>query len=94
LKDEVEMMNVATPLTVERYTGNWQGLQAWLPKGSFIDPMLGEGISRTLPGLESFYMAGQWAGASVGLPGAAASGRKLVQMLCERDGKPFKTTVP
>ncbi len=88
----MEMINVATPLTVERYTGNWQGLQAWLPKGDF--PMLGKGISRTLPGLESFYMAGQWAGASVGLPGAAASGRKLVQMLCGKDGKPFLTTVP
>lgn len=94
IKDEVEMTDVATPLTVERYTGNWQGLQAWLPRGSFIDPMLGEGISRTLPGLESFYMAGQWAGASVGLPGTAASGRKLVQMLCDRDGKPFLTAVP
>ncbi len=94
LRDEVEMINVATPLTVERYTGNWQGLQAWLPKGDFLDPMLGEGISRTLPGLENFYMAGQWAGASVGLPGAAASGRKLVQMLCEKDGKPFLTAVP
>jgi phytoene dehydrogenase-like protein len=94
LKDEVEVMDVATPLTIERYTGNWQGLQAWLPKGSFLDSLLGEGISRTLPGLDNFYMAGQWAGASVGLPGAAASGRKLVQMLCEKDGKPFKTTVP
>lgn len=94
IRAEVEMTDVATPLTVERYTGNWQGLQAWLPRGSFIDPMLGEGISRTLPGLENFYMAGQWAGGSVGLPGAAASGRKLMQMLCERDGKPFLTSVP
>lgn len=93
IKDQVEVIDVATPLTVEHYTGNWKGLQAW-PSGPNMVETAMKGFTKTLPGLENFYMAGQWAEASVGLPAAAASGRKLIQMLCERDGTQFVTTVP
>jgi phytoene dehydrogenase-like protein len=93
IKDQVEIVDVATPLTFERYTGNWQGMQAW-PLGPNLIETAAGGFTRTLPGLKSFYMAGQWADASVGLAAAAASGRKLIQMLCEKDGKQFMTAVP
>jgi phytoene dehydrogenase-like protein len=93
IKDQVEIVDVATPLTFERCTGNWQGMQAW-PLGPNLIETAADGFTRTLPGLKSFYMAGQWADASVGLAAAAASGRKLIQMLCEKDGKQFMTTVP
>jgi len=92
LKKQVEIMDVATPLTIERYTGNWQGLQAWPSKGEL--EITSAGFIRDLPGLENFYMAGQWADGMVGLASAAVSGRKLIQFLCERDGKQFVTTVP
>jgi phytoene dehydrogenase-like protein len=91
LKEQVEIMDIATPLTVERYTGNWQGLQAWPSKGE-LEITSGEFI-RELPGLENFYMAGQWADGISSLVTAAVSGRKLIQFLCERDGKQFVTTV-
>ncbi len=93
IKDQVEIMDVATPLTFERYTGNWQGMQAWPVGPSLVESAAG-GFTRTLPGLENFYMAGQWADASVGLAAAAASGRRLIQMLCEKDGKQFVTMAP
>ncbi|MDD1751684.1 MAG: NAD(P)/FAD-dependent oxidoreductase [Methanotrichaceae archaeon] len=92
LKKQVEITDVATPLTVERYTGNWQGLQAWPPKGEL--EMTSAGFIRDLPGLENFYMAGQWADGISSLVSAAVSGRKLIQFLCERDGKQFVTTIP
>ncbi len=91
LKNQVEIMDVATPLTVERYTGNWQGLQAWPSKGKI--EITSGGFIKELPGLENFYMAGQWADGMVGLASAAVSGRKLIQFLCKLDGKQFVTTV-
>jgi phytoene dehydrogenase-like protein len=87
LSDVVEVVDVATPMTTKRYTGNWRGsIQAWMdtPEKSDIDKR------RTLPGLEQFYMAGQWAEARGGLPSAAISGRDVIQLICERDGKLFR----
>ena len=84
---------MATPMTIERYTGNWRGAEAWFPTRNRMGVML-KGLSRTLPGLEDFYMVGQWAGAAGGLPMAATSGRKLIQTLCRRDRRPFVATVP
>jgi len=39
-------------------------------------------------------MAGQWVDVSGGLPAMAMSGRKVVQIICEKDKKPFVTTIP
>jgi phytoene dehydrogenase-like protein len=93
IRDQIEVVDVATPLTIERYTGNWQGAEAWFPARNRLGVML-KGLSRTLPGLERFYMVGQWAGAAGGLPTAATSGRTLIQTLCRRDRHPFVTKVP
>jgi phytoene dehydrogenase-like protein len=49
-----------------------------------------KGLSRTLPGLEGFYMAGQWAEASIGIPTAAVSGRRAVKTMCKKDGRKFR----
>lgn len=83
---KVEMADVATPVTFERYTGNWQGsFEGWLPTPK--DMM--KGMSKTLPGLSDFYMAGQWVSPGGGLPSGVMTGRAVVQMLCKRDGKKF-----
>jgi len=49
-------------------------------------------MSKTLPGLDNFYMVGQWVEPGGGLPPAAFSGRNLTQILCKRDKRPFVTT--
>jgi phytoene dehydrogenase-like protein len=91
LRGQVEVVDVATPVTTERYTGNGRKFQGslGLPLAGLL---AGRGIVRTLPGLDRFYMAGQWAGFP-GLPWVAAMGRSLVQHLCRRDGRPFVTTI-
>ncbi|MGC9397520.1 MAG: phytoene desaturase family protein [Anaerolineae bacterium] len=91
LVQQVEVVDVATPVTFERYTGNWKGsFEGWLltPQNAFtmIRPM-----SQTLPGLARFYMCGQWVEPGGGLPTSVMSGRRLVQRLCEEDGKRFET---
>jgi phytoene dehydrogenase-like protein len=90
IKDQVEMLDVATPATFHRYTRNWKGsFEGWLASPSNWL----EHVSKTLPGLAQFYMVGQWVEIGGGLPPAAFSGRHVIQILCKRDGKRFVTQV-
>ncbi|MGD9002540.1 MAG: NAD(P)/FAD-dependent oxidoreductase [Anaerolineae bacterium] len=90
LADQVEMIDVATPATFERYTGNWRAsYMGWL----YTPEMMMAQMDKTLPGLDNFYLVGQWAGGS-SLPMAATSGRHVTQIICHKDNKPFVTTVP
>jgi phytoene dehydrogenase-like protein len=92
---QVEAVDVATPMTYERYTGNWQGsMEGWLITTKTIGTMMGRGMRKTLPGLEGFYMAGQWVEPGGGVPTAAGSGRRVIEMICKRDGRPFEAYVP
>lgn len=91
ITDQVEMIDVATPLTFERYTGNRKGsFEGWLltPSNSYV---LLKPLSQTLPGLQGFYMCGQWVEPGGGLPTAIMSGRRLVRRLCREDGRKFST---
>lgn len=92
LREQIEVVDVSTPVTVERYTGNTRGLQAWMPKGGGMMSLL-KGMDRTLPGLEGFHMAGQWTG-GIGVSTAAIHGSKAIQTICKRDGRSFVTSVP
>lgn len=91
LASQVEMCDVATPMTWERYTGNWRAsYEGWL----ITTKTFGMRMSKTLPGLKNFYMAGQWVEPGGGLPPAAMSGRNVVQIICHRDKRPFVTKIP
>lgn len=89
IREQVEVHDVTTPATVERYTLNFHGWQPWpVPEGGMKTMM--SGLSKTLPGLQNFYMVGQWASAMIGVSNAAVMGRSLVKELCKRDKKKFK----
>ena len=91
LAPQMEMRDVATPVTWERYTGNWQAsFEGWL----ITTKTFGMRMSKTLPGLKNFYMAGQWVEPGGGVPTAAMSGRNVIQIICKRDRKPFITRIP
>jgi len=82
-------------MTYERYTGNWQGsMEGWLITTETMSMTMGKGMDKTLPGLEDFYMAGQWVEPGGGLPPAATSGRDAIQMICKRDKRRFVAQVP
>jgi phytoene dehydrogenase-like protein len=86
LASMVEMWDVSTPLTFERYTGNWQGtFLGWRITTKTLRLRMG----KTLPRLENFYMAGQWLEPGGGVPTAALSGRDVIQLLCRKDKKRF-----
>jgi phytoene dehydrogenase-like protein len=88
---QVEMRDVATPATWERYTGNWQGsYEGWM----FSTASFTSSMKKTLPGLDNFYMAGQWVNPGGGMPTAAMSGSHTIQFICKRDKKKFITAKP
>jgi len=86
VRDAIEVVDVSTPATVARYTGNWQGtMEGWL-----VRP--GEGfmpLRNTLPGLRQFMMAGQWVMPGGGLPCGPLSARPAVKAICKHDHVPF-----
>jgi phytoene dehydrogenase-like protein len=87
---QVEVVDVPTPVTYARYTGNWRGS----PDGWHVTPdnMMNSGMLRMLPGLTGFYMVGQWTAPFTGTVMAALSGRQVIQIICRRDGRSFKTS--
>ncbi len=89
---QIEVVDVPTPATYVRYTGNWQGS----PDGWYITPenMMKQTALRSLPGLSGFHMVGQWTMPFSGTVMAALSGRQLIQLLCKRNGRPFVTSTP
>jgi phytoene dehydrogenase-like protein len=88
---QVEMRDIATPLTWERYSGNWQGsYEGWLiTVKTFMMRM-----NKELPGLDNFYMSGQWVEPGGGVPAVAMSARNVMQIICKRDRKKFFTLKP
>lgn len=93
LAAQVEVVDVATPVTYERYTLNWHGaIHGWAMGARKLALMMGTGMRKTLPALRNFYMIGQWVEPGGNVQLAAASGRDALEMLCRADGRPFVTT--
>ncbi|OFV84201.1 MAG: hypothetical protein A2W26_13495, partial [Acidobacteria bacterium RBG_16_64_8] len=91
IADHLEVVDVATPTTFKRYTGNWRGsFEGWLPTPSNLTSEM----PRTLPGLDSFYLAGQWVAPGGGLPSGVMTGRQVTQLICKKDGRRFRTSIP
>ncbi len=92
---QIEVVDIATPLTYERYTGNWKGsMEGWLPTTETTGMMMGKGMDKTVPGLDGFYMVGQWVEPGGGLPPAATSARGVIERICKQDKKRLVTQLP
>jgi phytoene dehydrogenase-like protein len=88
IKKHVEVVDVATPATWQRYTGNWRGsYEGFLPTGK----TMGKNLGFTAPGLANFHMHGQWVAVGGGLPPAGTNGRLIAGRLCRQYGKRFRT---
>ena len=83
ISSRIEAKDVATPASVERYTGNWKGSsQGWvltveLMKQNFS----GAKLPKTFPGVDCFHLIGQWSEPGGGLPIAAREGRDVVNAI-------------
>ena len=84
MNDKIEIVDVTSPATTERYTGNHAGsILAWkaFTEAEDLASKLIDKEGMQLPGLKNFYMAGQWISGG-GLIRAAASGRFVTQFIC------------
>jgi len=82
LSSQIEAVDVATPITTERFTGNGR---TPTPERS-LDMLFSR--PRLIPELRRFAWVGQSAGGG-GLPGCAAMGRSAVRALCRQLKVPF-----
>jgi phytoene dehydrogenase-like protein len=84
LRGAVEVIDVATPITYERYTGNWRGAFAgWAMTTRKMSMMMGIGMDKTLPGLSNFYRIGHWVEPGGNVELSCASGRDVIKHICE-----------
>lgn len=82
---EIEVCDVATPLTYERYCGNWKG--SWMTE--IKSNMRKEPYPPTIDGLGGVYFAGQRMMPPGGLPTALITGQIAVRQLCQDMDMPF-----
>jgi len=93
IKNQVEVIDVSTLMTWERYMG---GTQGWFNfPNRELDFTMREELSdkkfeTTLPGLSNFYFVGVWATAMGSLAHNANSGKTIIRRICKKDGKRFK----
>lgn len=92
IKDQVEVIDVSTLMTWERYMG---GTQGWFnfPNRKFEFSIKAElsdkKFKTTLPGLANFYFVGVWATMMGSLFDNAKSGKTIIQHICKKEGKKF-----
>jgi phytoene dehydrogenase-like protein len=82
----IETVDVSTPATIIRYTGNWNGsMEGWLltPGSGF------RALPNRLPGLRRFLMAGHWVMPGGGLPSGLITARQAICTICKEDGIEF-----
>jgi phytoene dehydrogenase-like protein len=83
----IEVCDVATPVTDVRYTGVWKGsYEGFMPSSK----NLMDNLKLVIPGLKKFYMAGQWLFPGGGLPPAGQSGKWAIQYICKEENVRFK----
>ena len=86
IRQAIEVIDVSTPATVIRYTGNWKGsMEGWL-----LTPATGLWpLPNKLPGLRQFLMVGQWVMPGGGLPSGLITARSAIRTVCRKDGVRF-----
>ncbi|WP_431045210.1 phytoene desaturase family protein [Streptomyces sp. P1-3] len=90
--ERIEAVDVASPATTLRYTGNYNGsILAWksFTKAENLANKLVNKDRMRLPGLRGFSMTGQWIGGG-GLIRVASAGRHTAQFVCEELGLEFQ----
>lgn len=89
LTEQTEVIDVPTPATYYRYTGNLKGS----PDGWYItsENWREQVPVRNLPGLNGLYTVGQWTAPFTGTIIAALSGRQIIEIICKNEGVKFIT---
>lgn len=87
IKGKIEVYDIATPATYERYCGAYRG--AWMGFDKTVDAksFKHNGI---IKGVKNLYVGGQWIMMPGGLPTACLSGKWAIEKICKDNKKKFK----
>jgi phytoene dehydrogenase-like protein len=92
IKNNIEVIDIATPATFQRYTGNWKGsTQGWLPGKNLLAK---SPVGFKIPGLKNFYYSSHWNQPGGGLPIAIKTGRDVAKLICKEYNKKFTVIKP
>lgn len=98
LRDDIEVVDVATLHTWERYMGGTLGHNNYPRKyktltdiRQVLDFMMGLNRTFTLPGLQNFFFTGQWVTSMGSLFSNALTGKTVVQKICKQCHVSFRT---
>lgn len=96
IRDDIEVVDVSTLHTWERFMGGTQGHNNFPRKykeltdiRNVLDFIFGLNKMFTLPGLNNFYFAGQWVTSIGSLFSNALTGKTVVQKICNQSGVKF-----
>ena len=82
IKDDIEVIDVATPLTDMKYTGVYcAAYEGFMPTKKNTNKIL----NPIIEGLDNFILAGQWLFPGGGLPPSALSGKWAIEELYRQD---------
>ncbi len=83
---DLELLDVVTPLTYERYTNAYEGSYM-----SFLSTKRSKELWRKgdFPAAENFFYAGQWTMSPGGLPIALFTGKHAAYKVCKKDKRKF-----
>jgi len=82
IKDFIEVVDVATPLTDIKYTGVYRAAyEGFMPTKSNMNKV----ISPMIKGLDNFLLAGQWLFPGGGLPPSALSGKWAIEVFYKKE---------
>ena len=88
MADGIEVLDVASPMTYERYCNAYRGaFMAFLPTTD-SKAMAHPG---TIAGLDNTFLTGQWLQPPGGLPPAAITGKHTIYRICGAEGLDFKS---
>jgi phytoene dehydrogenase-like protein len=94
IRQGIEMVDVATPLTFERYTAAHEGAKQSFALTPQTAAFAANGFPPELPGLDRCYQTGMWLQPGGGIFPSARASRVVIRKICQREGKKFRTQVP
>lgn len=86
MKDKLKILDIATPMTFERYCNAHRGsFMAFSPtvKGKMMSH------SGRIKGIDNVFLSGQWLQPPGGLPTAAVAGKDVIMRICKKEGLSF-----
>ncbi|WP_158602286.1 phytoene desaturase family protein [Cohnella endophytica] len=81
VKQKIEYAELATPMTVERYTGHYKG--AIYGSAKTVDQLLENGVNQVTP-IKNLFLVGGWTRNGHGYSGVMVGGARLANMLLLR----------